>query len=84
MRKDFVYHTFKKHLGDIQISSRAKEEIQRFMEGNLDEMCNKVCTELKIRFKEQNLVRKNHGHDEHKRIKLELVQDVLNERIKLR
>ena len=84
MRKDFVYHTFKKHLGDIQISSRAKNEIQRFMEGRLDEMCNEFCNELKIRFKEQNMRRKIHGLDEHKRIKLELVQDVLNERIKTR
>jgi len=50
MRKDFVYHTLKRCLGDTQISLNTKKEIQRFMDDNLDRLCNELCNELKTEF----------------------------------
>ena len=84
MRKDFVYYTLKHRLGDTQISLNAKKEIQRFMDDNLDRLCNELCNELKTEFKEYNKRRKLNGLHELKRMNLEFVQDVLNEKIKTR
>ncbi len=80
MRKDFVYRTLKHRLGDTQISLNAEKEIQRFMDDSLDELCN----ELKTEFEEYNERRKLNGLYELKRVNLEFVQDVLNEKIKTR
>ena len=46
MRKDFVYRTLKHRLGNTQISFKAEKEIQRFMDDNLDRLCNELCNTL--------------------------------------
>ena len=58
----------------------AKKEIQRFMDNGLDRLCN----ELKTEFEEYNKRRKLNGLHELKRMNLEFVQDVLNDKIKTR
>lgn len=71
--KYIVYNTLKKHLGNIQISDKAVNEIQQFMNGSL----NELCKDLKQEFIESNKKRKIYGLDEHRRIDIELVKDFL-------
>jgi hypothetical protein len=68
----------------MQISLNAEKEIQRFMDDSLDRLCNELCIKLKTEFKEYNKRRKLNGLHELKRMNLEFVQDVLNEKIKTR
>ena len=84
MRKDFVYRTLKHYLGNIQISSNAEKEIQRLMNDRLEGLGNELCGKLKTEFEEYKKRRRLNGLHELKRINLELVHDVLNEKIKTR
>jgi hypothetical protein len=79
-KKDFVYNALKHHFGNTQISSRAVEEIQRFMNDSL----NDLCKELKTKFEESNKRRKLCGLDEYKRVHHEIVEKVLYEKIEMK
>ena len=84
MRKDFVHRTLKHRLSNRQISLNAEKEIQRFVDDSLDRLCNELCNELKTEFEEYNKRRKLNDLHELKRMNLEFVQYVLNEKIKTR
>ena len=75
-KRDFVYNALKHHFGNTQLSFRAVQEIQQFMNDTL----NEICKELKTEFEEDNKGRKTHGLNEYRRVHHKIVEKVLYEK----